>query len=87
MVIIDITQQNGSIVAETTKESIAQNLLQRNPKLYRAAGLSPFGDIYLGHHRGPSGSSPLTTEETERTFSMRTTRSLQPPRSSKEGPA
>jgi hypothetical protein len=41
---IDITQQDGSTVAETTKEGIERHLLQRNPKLYRSAGLPPFGD-------------------------------------------
>jgi hypothetical protein len=44
MSIIDITQQDGSIVAEMTKEGIGSHLLQRNPKLYRTSGLSPFGD-------------------------------------------
>jgi hypothetical protein len=38
---IDITRQDGSIMAETTKEGIERHLLQRNPKLYQSAGLPP----------------------------------------------
>jgi hypothetical protein len=45
---IDITQQDGSIVPETIKEGIERHILEKNPKLYRAAGLSPFGDTELG---------------------------------------
>jgi hypothetical protein len=41
---IVITQQDGSIVKETTKEGIERHLLIQNPTLYWAAGLSPFGD-------------------------------------------
>jgi hypothetical protein len=50
MSIIDIAQQDGSISVETTKERIERHLLERNPKLYRAAELSPFGDTKLGRH-------------------------------------
>jgi Mg2+/Co2+ transporter CorB len=53
---IDITQQDGSIVAETTKEGIGRHLLERNRKLYRSSGLSPFGDTELGRQLGPLGT-------------------------------
>jgi hypothetical protein len=62
MSIIDIKQQHCSIVAETTKEGIEQHLLERNPKLYRATGLSPFGDTELGRQLGPFGTPPLATQ-------------------------
>jgi hypothetical protein len=65
---IDITQQDESIVAETKKEGIGRHLLQRKPKLYRASGVSPFGDIELRPQLGPFGSSPLTTKILEGTF-------------------
>jgi hypothetical protein len=42
--------------------------LERNRKLYRAAGLSPFGDTKLGRQLGPFGSSPLLTQILEVTF-------------------
>jgi hypothetical protein len=67
---IDITQpqQDSSIITVTTKEGIEQHLLERNPKLYRAAGLSPFGDTNIGLQLGPFGSSPLAIHILEGTF-------------------
>jgi hypothetical protein len=65
---INITQQDGSIVAETTKEGIERHLLERNPKLYRATCLSLFGDTELGHQLGPFGTPPLATQILEGTF-------------------
>jgi hypothetical protein len=65
---IDITQQDGSIVAEITKEGIERHLLTRNPRFYRAAGLSPFGNTEMGRRLGPFGSSPLATQILEGTF-------------------
>jgi hypothetical protein len=50
---INITQQDGSIMTVTAKEGIEQHLLERNPKLYRAAGLSPFRNTDLGRQLGP----------------------------------
>jgi hypothetical protein len=67
---IDITQQDGSIIAVITKEG-EQHLLERSPKLYRAAGLSPFGGTELGRQLGPFvpfGSSPLATRILEGNF-------------------
>jgi hypothetical protein len=65
---IDITQQDGSIIAVTTKEGVEQHLLERNPKLYRAAGLSPVGDTDLECQLGPFISSPLATHILGGTF-------------------
>jgi hypothetical protein len=45
---IDVTLEDGTVVAETTNEEIEEHLLERNPEVYRAAGLMPFGDSYLG---------------------------------------
>jgi hypothetical protein len=61
MSIIDVTQEDGTITAETTNECIGNHLLMRNPKVYRATGLTPFGDMKLGKCLGPNGSSPLAT--------------------------
>jgi 5'-3' exonuclease len=58
---IDVTLEDGTIVAKTTKIGIEENLLERNPKVYRAAGLTPFGDTDLGRRLGPYGFSPLET--------------------------
>jgi hypothetical protein len=65
---IYITKQYGSIVSETTKEGIELHLFGRNPKLYRVAGLSPFGATELGRQLGPFGYSPLETQIQEVTF-------------------
>jgi hypothetical protein len=43
------------------KEGIEEHLLERNTKVHRAAGLTPFGDSNLGRRLGPYGSSPLAT--------------------------
>jgi hypothetical protein len=42
--------------------------LERNPKLYRAAGLSPFGDTKTGRQLRLFVSSPLATQIQEGTF-------------------
>jgi hypothetical protein len=59
---IYITQPDGLITTETTKEGIENHLLLSNPKLYRAAGLTPFGYTEIGRQLGPNGSSHLETE-------------------------
>jgi hypothetical protein len=41
--------------------------LERNPQIYRAAGLPPFGDTYLGRQLEKCGSSPLATQILEGT--------------------
>jgi hypothetical protein len=45
---IDVTIEDGSTIDKTTKEGIEEHLLEQNPKVYRAAGLTPFGDSDLG---------------------------------------
>jgi hypothetical protein len=65
---IDITQKDGSIVAETTKEGIELHLLERNPKLNIVAGLSHFGDTELGSQLGPFGTPPSCNSNTRRNF-------------------
>jgi hypothetical protein len=39
---IGVTLEYGTVVAKTTKEGIKENVLERNPKVYRAPGLTPF---------------------------------------------
>jgi hypothetical protein len=56
---IDITLEDGTFFAKTTKIGIEEHLLQRNLKVYRAAGLTPFGDTDLGRCLGPYVSSSL----------------------------
>jgi hypothetical protein len=68
MLIFDITQQDGSTLAETKTEGIERHLLQRNPKLYQAAGISLSGYTELGRQLGPFGLSPLETEILEGIF-------------------
>jgi hypothetical protein len=41
---INVTLEDGMILAETTKEGIENRLLECNPKVYRYLGLTPFGD-------------------------------------------
>jgi hypothetical protein len=41
---IDVTLEDRMIVANTTKEGIETHLLEHNPKIYRAAGITKFGD-------------------------------------------
>jgi hypothetical protein len=65
---IDIAQEDGSMVAETTKEGIERHLLHRNPKLYRSEGVSPFGDTELGKQLGPFVSSKLAIKILGGTF-------------------
>jgi hypothetical protein len=68
MAIIDVTHEDGTVVAETTKEGIESHLLECNPKDYIAAGLTPFGDTELGRRLGPCSSSQLATSVLEGTF-------------------
>jgi nitrate reductase beta subunit len=42
MASIDVTLEDGTVIAKTTKEGIEEHLLERNPKVYIAAGLTPF---------------------------------------------
>jgi hypothetical protein len=62
MLIIDIAQQDGSIIAVTKKKGIEQHLKELNTKLYRDAGLPPFGDTDLGCQLGTFVSSSIATQ-------------------------
>jgi hypothetical protein len=61
MVMIDVMLEYGTIVSKTTNQGIEEHLLEKNPKVYRAVGLTPFGDSDLGRRFGPYGSPPLAT--------------------------
>jgi hypothetical protein len=45
---IDLTLEDGIVLAKTTKEGMEKNFLEKNPKAYRATGITPFGDSYPG---------------------------------------
>jgi hypothetical protein len=65
---IDVTLEYGTVVAKTTKDRIEEHLIERNPKVYRGAGLTPFGDSDLGRCLGPFESSSLVTAILEGPF-------------------
>jgi hypothetical protein len=65
---IDVTLKDGTVVSKRMKEGIEEHLLERNTKVYRAVGLTPFGDSDLGRRLGPYGSSPLATAILEGSF-------------------
>jgi hypothetical protein len=58
---IDVMLEDGTIISKNTKQGMEERLLEVNPKVHRAAGLTPFGDSDLGQRLGPYGSSPLAT--------------------------
>jgi hypothetical protein len=39
---IDITLEDSTVMDKTTKKGIKVHLLELNPKVYRASGLTPF---------------------------------------------
>jgi hypothetical protein len=62
---IDVMIDYGTIVAKTTKQRIEEHLIVRNPKVYRAAGLTPFGDsdprrrLHLEIQTSDNASDPM----------------------------
>jgi hypothetical protein len=55
---IDITA-NDVVSSLNTKRALEDRLLLRNPKAFRASGLTPFGLTTLGRQLGDTGDSPL----------------------------
>jgi hypothetical protein len=65
---IDVTVEDGTVMDETTKEGTEEHLLERNTKVYRAVGLTTFGDSDLCLRLAPCGSPPLATGIIEGSF-------------------
>jgi hypothetical protein len=56
----------GKWLHKPKEKGLKTHILERN--LYRAAGLSPFGDTELGRQLGPFGTSPIATQIVEGKF-------------------